>query len=276
MSVSKQAGTVGQVSDEFLMDSMYKFLHLLMKRGSKEKYKKPVLAENLGRMDVLGDKTGGGETAGEGRNSFTLIEDLELGPRSYNCLRRAGVDSVEKLRTMNREKLLHVRNLSLRCVEEIMQSLEDFPEMGPAVHFEGACHADMLEELIGLENVKKQISRIAAFSRMKKSMKSEGKSRLPVVLNMEFTGNPGTAKTTVARITAVILRETGLLTSGEVVEVGCEDLEAKYEGQTADMVRNAFGRATGKGLFIDETYSLLEGWDGGCGGFGDEAIDTIV
>ena len=94
-----------------------------------------------------------------------------------------------------------------------------------------------------------------------------------MVLNMEFIGNPGTAKTTVARITAGILHEIGLLPTSELVEVGRADLVAKYTGQTADKVKEVFQKAKGKLLFIDEAYALTDCWENS---YGDEAISTIV
>ena len=103
---------------------------------------------------------------------------------------------------------------------------------------------------------------------MKRAMSIPG-----ISLNMEFSGNSGTAKTTVARILAGILYETGLISDRELVEVGRADLVARYEGQTAEKVRDVFRRAKGKLLFIDEAYSLLEEREGA---FGDEAISTIV
>ena len=92
-------------------------------------------------------------------------------------------------------------------------------------------------------------------------------------LNMEFIGNPGTAKTTVARIVAEILYKEGITRQRKLYEVGRADLIAKYVGQTADKVKNVFYRAKGKLLFIDEAYSLLESRKGD---FGDEAINTMV
>ena len=131
----------------------------------------------------------------------------------------------------------------------------------------------MLNELIGLENVKKQVGKITALAKMKRDMDAMNKASLPIVMNMEFVGNPGTAKTTVARIIAGLLYETGLLQTNEIVEVGRADLIARYEGQTADKVKSVFQKAHGKLLFIDEAYSLVENCRGE---FGDEAINTIV
>lgn len=133
---------------------------------------------------------------------------------------------------------------------------------------------DRLDELIGLTEVKKHVKNIVAFARMKNIMTiMKKKTEIPLALNMGFVGNPGTAKTTVARILAGLLYEIGMLESKEILEVGRADLVAVYEGQTADNVKNVFRRARGRLLFIDEAYSLLEYWEGA---YGDEAINTIV
>ena len=90
---------------------------------------------------------------------------------------------------------------------------------------------------------------------------------------MIFSGNPGTAKTTVARLFARIMRENRLLSKGHLVEVGRGDLVGKYVGWTAPLIKDKFKAASGGVLFIDEAYSLVD--DRG-GSFGDEAINTIV
>jgi SpoVK/Ycf46/Vps4 family AAA+-type ATPase len=92
-------------------------------------------------------------------------------------------------------------------------------------------------------------------------------------MHMVFTGNPGTAKTTAARLFARIMRDNGLLSKGQLVEVGRGDLVGKYVGWTAQTVQAKFREAKGGVLFIDEAYSLVEHHSGS---FGDEAINTIV
>ena len=92
-------------------------------------------------------------------------------------------------------------------------------------------------------------------------------------MHMVFTGNPGTAKTTVARLLAQIMQDNGLLSRGHLVEVGRADLVGKYVGWTAKCVKQKFKDARGGVLFIDEAYSLL---DDRSGSYGDEAINTIV
>lgn len=92
-------------------------------------------------------------------------------------------------------------------------------------------------------------------------------------MHMIFSGNPGTAKTTVARLFARIMRENGLLSKGQLVEVSRGDLVGKYVGWTAPTIQAKFKAAIGSVLFIDEAYSLVDDRDGS---FGDEAINTIV
>lgn len=205
-------------------------------------------------------------------NDMTSIEELDLSVRSYNCLRRAGVHTLGQLRSMTYEDLSKVRNLGKKSVDEIMAKIEEYKPVITSVAKTASAYMEMLNELIGLENVKEQVGKIVALAKMKKDMDSDN-GTIPIVLNMEFVGNPGTAKTTVARIFAGLLYENGLLQSNEIVEVGRADLIARYEGQTADKVKSVFQKAKGKLLFIDEAYSLVENVRGE---FGDEAINTIV
>lgn len=210
---------------------------------------------------------------GETTRDFTDIDELELSIRSYNCLKRAGIKTVEEIQKLNDYDLVHIRNLGKRGVEEIRQKLAEIRGLSENIPLQGTNYMARLDELIGLADVKQQIRKIAAFAKMKQDMLKNGNADISVALNMGFVGNPGTAKTTVARIAAGIFYEIGLLPFNELIEVGRADLVAKYIGQTAINVKEVFARAKGKVLFIDEAYSLV---DDRSGSFGDEAINTII
>ena len=132
---------------------------------------------------------------------------------------------------------------------------------------------DDLNELIGLSDAKSVINKALNYYRIQRIYKDKGLKQDRPAMHMVFTGNPGTAKTTVARLFAKIMKENGLLSKGHLVEVGRGDLVGKYVGWTAPTVKGKFKEAMGGVLFIDEAYSLVE--DRG-GSFGDEAINTIV
>ena len=218
-----------------------------------------------------GGKSGGGETSDQEPDSL-FLDELDLSVRTYVCLNRAGIYTLGDLRKMSREDLAKIRNLGSRSLEEVINKLAS---MGLSLQGEQQppSSSQMLAQLIGLKDVKEQVRKIAAFARMKKDMETLGRTSVPVALNMEFVGNPGTAKTTVARILAGIFQEIGILSSSQIVEAGRADLVAGYIGQTAINVKSVFKRARGKLLFIDEAYSLASDSQRD---FGYEAVNTIV
>lgn len=130
-----------------------------------------------------------------------------------------------------------------------------------------------LNAMIGLEETKRLIMEIIDFHKAQKLFADRGFAAQRPAMHMVFYGNPGTAKTTVARLIARIMKDNGLLSEGGLVEVGRGDLVGKYVGWTASLVKDLFREAKGSVLFIDEAYSLVEDREGM---YGDEAINTIV
>jgi stage V sporulation protein K len=130
-----------------------------------------------------------------------------------------------------------------------------------------------LDSLIGLTEVKKLVREIYAFIEIQKRREKERLNTEPMVLHMIFKGNPGTGKTTVARIMGKVFREMGVLSRGHLIEVERADLVGEYIGHTAQKMREQLKKAYGGILFIDEAYSLARG---GEKDFGKEAIDCMV
>ena len=129
-----------------------------------------------------------------------------------------------------------------------------------------------LDALIGLSKIKHDVKELADFVKIQKMRKDGGLKSVPVSLHLVFTGNPGTGKTTVARILARIYKQIGVLSTGQLVEVDRSGLVAGYVGQTAIKTSKKIEEAKGGILFIDEAYSLARKDDT----FGQEAIDTIL
>ena len=129
-----------------------------------------------------------------------------------------------------------------------------------------------LDALIGLKTIKHDVRELTDFVRVQKLRKDGGLKSVPVSLHLVFTGNPGTGKTTVARIISRIYKQIGVLSGGQLVEVDRSGLVAGYVGQTAIKTSKKIEEARGGVLFIDEAYALSRKDDT----FGQEAIDTIL
>ncbi|MDO4846677.1 MAG: AAA family ATPase [Clostridiaceae bacterium] len=117
---------------------------------------------------------------------------------------------------------------------------------------------DDLNSLVGLNKVKEKVNDLIAYQKVQKLRRENGLYSAKSTLHMAFTGNPGTGKTTVARIVGHIYKQIGLLSKGHFVEVSRTDLIAGYQGQTALKVKAVIEKSKGGVLFIDEAYSITE------------------
>lgn len=130
-----------------------------------------------------------------------------------------------------------------------------------------------LNAMIGLKEVKAQVRLVSNLIRVQQLRRQRGLPVPDASHHLVFTGNPGTGKTTVARIVAQIYRTLGVVPRGQLVEAGRSDLVAGYMGQTATKTTAVFESASGGVLLIDEAYALNQGHEDS---FGQEAIDTLV
>lgn len=131
-----------------------------------------------------------------------------------------------------------------------------------------------LDELVGLDSVKKEVLACMNLLKINKMRDEKGLPKLQTSNHMVFTGHPGTGKTTIARIMAKIYKSLGVVSKGQLVETDRSGMVAGYVGQTALKTAQVIKKAKGGVLFIDEAYSLSS--DDGSNDYGKEAIDTLV
>lgn len=221
-------------------------------------------------------------------NFIEMMEDFAQGPAAKVYLERMAqekhVDTDEKLFEMivpdkgylakelcgifDRWYSQKLKNDVYPQYREMQTTREMIKETAP----KGSAFEE-LQQMTGLSEAKKIIQQAMDYTRAQKLFGDMGMKQEKTSMHMVFTGNPGTAKTIVARLYAQIMRQNHVLSKGHLVEVGRGDLVGKYVGWTAPTIQEKFKEARGGVLFIDEAYSLV---DGRSGSYGDEAINTIV
>ena len=132
---------------------------------------------------------------------------------------------------------------------------------------------DELNQLVGLDNVKEEVRSLVNLIKVRRMREEYKLPAMDMSYHMVFTGNPGTGKTTVARLVARIYRELGILSEGQLIETDRSRLVAGYVGQTAINVREVVEQAIGGVLFIDEAYALVS--PDTTNDYGSEAVDTL-
>ena len=166
------------------------------------------------------------------------------------------------------------RVLMTKSANEILDEIKDTAaEEKPEESHSIDEYLDELNRLVGLEKVKKDVNSLINLVQIRKIREERGISQPAMSLHLVFSGNPGTGKTTVARLLSKIYHEIGLLSKGHLVECDRSSLVGGYVGQTAIKTQEVIQKALGGILFIDEAYSLASSSEND---YGQEAINTIL
>lgn len=236
------------------------------------------------------------------KDEWIQIELMTLKEKSANLFELELDDSLKKYYQENYESNKGIHSLD-ECTQDILQALSQYKLENSDVLKGKLLFADKvlmeigeeqvdlfsmiskvqpvdvetikkeLDEIVGLQEVKKYVLSLEDNYKIQRMREKQGLKTASISKHMIFTGNPGTGKTTIARLISQYLRAIGILSGGQLIEVTRADLVGRYVGHTAPLTMQVVQSAIGGVLFIDEAYSLYRGKDDS---FGLECIDTIV
>ncbi len=219
---------------------------------------------------------------------FTLAADKSISSVfASKCKPQNGIgdilayrkDCFEALAQYKLEKDAPVQTVSLICEDGHLFAVLDGVKTDLLSLLPGSYRGELeavkaeMDTIVGLTEIKDYILSLEKNYKVQEMRKAQGLPVSGVSMHMIFTGNPGTGKTTIARLVSKYLKAIGVLSGGQLVEVSRADLVGKYVGHTAPLTMQVIKSALGGVLFIDEAYSLFRGKDDS---FGLEAIDTLV